>query len=139
MKKPFSLSPSILIAMAASSFDVDTIVPQQTEGALPPVSAAGMGILGLIPTCGSCHEGRRCVDRFTDWPAQWDTKEPKMCICHKKVTSIKKTAHLTTMESNHHRWLLFVFVTGNGIAWVRDGSQRITTPHGGFLLTDLWI
>ena len=31
--------------MAASSFDVDTIAPEQTEGALPPVSAAGMGSL----------------------------------------------------------------------------------------------
>ena len=29
--------------MAASSFDVDTIVTEQTEGALPPVSTAGMG------------------------------------------------------------------------------------------------
>ena len=33
------------IAMAAPSFDVDAIVPEQTEGALPPVSAAAMGSL----------------------------------------------------------------------------------------------
>ena len=43
-----------------------------------------------------------------------------MCICHHKVIPVKKTAHITTMESKDHRWLLFV--TGNGITWVRDGS-----------------
>ena len=31
--------------MAASSFDVDTIIPEQTEGVVPPVSTAGMGSL----------------------------------------------------------------------------------------------
>ena len=45
VKTFFSLSLSFLIAMAASSFDVDTIVPEQTEGVEPPVSTAGMGSL----------------------------------------------------------------------------------------------
>ena len=45
VKTFFSLSLSFLLAMAASSFDVDTIVPEQTEGVEPPVSTAGMGSL----------------------------------------------------------------------------------------------
>ena len=64
----------------------------------------------------------QCPECFTDWPTHWDLSEPKMCICHKKATPVKKTAHLTTMEPKHDRWLLFV--TGNGITWVRDGSPE---------------
>ena len=71
---------------------------------------------------GTPRATHQCPECFTDWPTQWAINEPKMCICHKKVTPIKKTAHLTTMESKNHRWLLFV--TGNGIAWVRDGSPE---------------
>ena len=69
---------------------------------------------------GTPRATHQCPECFTDWPLQWDIKEAKMCICHKKVTPVKKTAHITTMESKEHRWLLFV--TGNGITWVRDGS-----------------
>ena len=57
---------------------------------------------------GTPRATHQCPQCFTDWPLQWDTKEAKMCICHHKVT-----AHITTMESKDHRWLLFV--TGNGI------------------------
>ena len=46
------------------------------------------------------------------------------------MTPIKKTAHITTMESKDHRWPLFV--TGNGITWVRDGSPvPEAAPAGG--------
>ena len=69
---------------------------------------------------GTPRATHQCPQCFTDWPLQWDTKEAKMCICHHKVIPVKKTAHITTMESKDHRWLLFV--TGNGITWVRDGS-----------------
>ena len=69
---------------------------------------------------GTPRATHQCPECFTDWPLHWDIKEAKMCICHQKVIPVKKTAHITTMESKEHRWLLFV--TGNGITWVRDGS-----------------
>ena len=69
---------------------------------------------------GTPRATHQCPQCFTDWPLHWDIKEAKMCICHQKVIPVKKTAHITTMESKEHRWLLFV--TGNGITWVRDGS-----------------
>ena len=69
---------------------------------------------------GTPRATHQCPECFTDWPIQWDINEPKVCICHKKVTPIKKTAHLTTMESKHDRRLLFV--TGNGLTWVRTSA-----------------
>ena len=71
---------------------------------------------------GTPRATHQCPGCFTDWPLGWAVTEEKKCICNKKVTPIKKTAHLTTMESKQHRWLLFV--TGNGITWVRDGSPE---------------
>ena len=72
---------------------------------------------------GTPRATHQCPECFTDWPLGWAVTEEKTCICNKKVTPIKKTAHLTTMESKQHRWLLFV--TGNGITWVRDGSRNL--------------
>ena len=71
---------------------------------------------------GTPRATHQCPECFTDWPLGWAVTEEKTCICSKKVTPIKKTAHLTTMHSKQHRWLLFV--TGNGITWVRDGSPE---------------
>ena len=71
---------------------------------------------------GTPRATHQCPECFTDWPLGWAVNEEKTCICNKKVTPIKKTAHLTTMESKQHTWLLFV--TGNGITWVRDGSPE---------------
>ena len=42
MKNPFAFVAT-LIAMAASSFVVDAIVAEQTEGTLPPEAPAAMG------------------------------------------------------------------------------------------------
>ena len=79
---------------------------------------------------GTPRVSHQCPECFTDWPLGWDIQEPKKCICNKKVTPIKKTAHLTTMESKQGRWLLFV--TGSGITWVRDGtSEPAAAPAGG--------
>ena len=85
---------------------------------------------------GTPRATHQCPECFTDWPIKWDTNEAKMCICHKKVTPIKKAAHITTMESKDHRWLLFV--TGNGITWVRDGSPvpEAAPAGGGDMRTD---
>ena len=45
---------------------------------------------------------------FTDWATQWDL--------------MKKTKHLVNMDHPTGNWLLFV--TGNGITWVRDGKSE---------------
>ena len=44
-------------------------------------------------------------------------------MCGKKVLPIRKTKHLCSMEGKTGAWLLFV--TGNGIAWVRDGKSEV--------------
>eukprot|EP00434_Breviolum_minutum_P003341 symbB.v1.2.002939.t1/scaffold163.1/size290254/1 len=46
----------------------------------------------------------------------------KMCVCGKMVMPIKKTKHLVNMDHPSGNWLLFV--TGNGITWVRDGKSE---------------
>ena len=85
------------------------------------VARSGVGSADLRDRpMGTPRATHQCPECFTDWPLHWDIKEAKMCICHKKVIPVKKTANVTTMESKEHRWLLFV--TGNGITWVRDGS-----------------
>ena len=61
---------------------------------------------------GAPRATHQCPECFTDWPLGWEVNEPRTCICNQKVTPIKKTAHLTTMESKQDRWLLFV--TGHG-------------------------
>ena len=53
----------------------------------------------------------QCPECFTDWATQWDPTKEKMCVC-----GIKKTKHLVNI------WLLFM--TGNGITWVRDGKSE---------------
>ena len=45
----------------------------------------------------------------------WDGILLMSAICEKKVLPIKKTAHLTSMEGDQRRWLLFV--AGNGVRW----------------------
>ena len=64
----------------------------------------------------------QCPERFTDWATQWDPSKEKMCVCGKKVLPIKKTKHLVNMDHPTGNWLLFV--TGNGITWVRDGKSE---------------
>ena len=64
----------------------------------------------------------QCPECFTDWPTHWDPSKEKMCICGKKVLPIKRTKHLVNMDHPTGNWLLFV--TGNGITWVRDGKSE---------------
>ena len=64
----------------------------------------------------------QCAGCFSDWAVSWDVDAERKCICGRGAVPIKKTAHLTSMEWDQHRWLLFV--TGNGITWVRDGSPE---------------
>ena len=53
-----------------------------------------------------------------------------MCVCGKMVMPIKKTKHLVNMDHPSGNWLLFV--TGNGITWVRDGKSEAdaASAHG---------
>lgn len=82
----------------------------------------GIGSEGLVdseqPARRATHH---CPECFTDWPLLWDPTMERSCVCGKKVTPIKKTKHLTTMDGKTHRWLLFV--TGNGITWTQDGCR----------------
>ena len=79
---------------------------------------------------GAPRATHQCPECFTEWPLGWDTNEARKCICNKKAVPIKRTVHLTSMESNQHRWLLFV--TGNGITWVCDGSpEPAAAPASG--------
>ena len=71
------------------------------------------------PESISTHQ---CPECFTDWPTQWDPTKEKMCVCGKMVMPIKKTKHLVNMDHPSGNWLLFV--TGNGITWVRDGKSE---------------
>ena len=64
----------------------------------------------------------QCPECFTDWATQWDPTKEKMCVCGKKVLPIKKTKHLVNMDHPTGNWLLFM--TGNGITWVRDGKSE---------------
>ena len=64
----------------------------------------------------------QCPECFTDWATQWDPSKEKMCVCGKKVLPIKKTKHLVNMDHPTGNWLLFM--TGNGITWVRDGKSE---------------
>ena len=64
----------------------------------------------------------QCPECFTDWATQWDPSKERMCVCGKKVLPIKKTKHLVNMDHPSGNWLLFV--TGNGITWVRDGKSE---------------
>ena len=64
----------------------------------------------------------QCPECFTDWATQWDPSKEKMCVCGKKVLPIKETKHLVNMDHPTGNWLLFV--TGNGITWVRDGKSE---------------
>ena len=59
----------------------------------------------------------QCPECFTDWATQWDPTKEKMCVC-----GIKKTKHLVNMDHPTGNWLLFM--TGNGITWVRDGKSE---------------
>lgn len=55
----------------------------------------------------------------------------KYCICGKKVFAVKKK-HLTNMDGSTGNWLLFVH--GNGITWVRDGSSESdAAPASGYV------
>ena len=67
---------------------------------------------------GTPRATHQCPECFTDWPLHWDIKEAKMCICHKKVIPVKKTAHITTMESKEHRWLLSLGMASRGSGMV---------------------
>ena len=64
----------------------------------------------------------QCPECFTAWAPEWATDVEKMCVCGRKVTPIRKTKHLCSMEGKTGTWLLFV--TGNGITWVRDGKSE---------------
>ena len=64
----------------------------------------------------------QCPECFTDWATQWDPSKEKMCVCGKKVLPIRKTKHLVNMDHPTGNWLLFM--TGNGITWVRDGKSE---------------
>ena len=71
------------------------------------------------PESISTHQ---CPECFTDWSTQWDPTKERMCVCGKMVMPIKKTKHLVNMDHPSGNWLLFV--TGNGITWVRDGKSE---------------
>ena len=71
------------------------------------------------PELISTHQ---CPECFMDWPTQWDPTKERMCVCGKKVLPIRKTKHLVNMDHATANWLLFM--TGNGITWVRDGKSE---------------
>eukprot|EP00434_Breviolum_minutum_P041685 symbB.v1.2.037085.t1/scaffold5381.1/size27835/3 len=64
----------------------------------------------------------RVVKAYVAMKAQKVHDEEKMCICGKKVLPMKKTKHLVNMDHPTGNWLLFM--TGNGITWVRDGKSE---------------
>ena len=68
---------------------------------------------------GTPRATHQCPECFSDWPLGWEITDLRKCICGKKVRPIKTTAHLTSMEGDQHRWLLFV--TGYGVS---DGSSK---------------